>query len=65
MRATTELKLGSKVSFEITLPKEMTGGNADVRLQCNGTVVRTDETDSEGRTGVACVIDGYEFVRTA
>ena len=57
------LKVGSKVSFEILLPREMTGGKSDVKLQCHGTVVRTESGDAE-KTGVACVIDGYEFVRT-
>jgi hypothetical protein len=64
LRATSQLKVGSKVSFEILLPREMTGGTADVKLQCRGTVVRTESGESEGKTGVACVIDGYEFVRT-
>jgi hypothetical protein len=61
LHANTELKVGSKVSFEI--PREMTGGKSDVKLQCHGTVVRTESGDAE-KTGVACVIDGYEFVRT-
>ena len=64
LRANSQLKVGSKVSFEIMLPREMTGGNADVKLQCRGTVVRTESGDAEDKTGVACVIDGYEFVRT-
>ena len=63
LHADTQLKVGSKVSFEILLPREMTGGKGDVKLQCRGTVVRTEASDS-AKTGVACVIDGYEFVRT-
>jgi hypothetical protein len=63
LRANTHLKVGSKVSFEILLPREMTGGTSDVKLQCRGTVVRTESGDSQEKTGVACVIDGYEFVR--
>jgi hypothetical protein len=63
LRANTQLKVGSKVSFEILLPRDMTGGKSDVKLQCHGTVVRTESGDAE-KTGVACVIDGYEFVRT-
>lgn len=65
LRANSQLKVGSKVSFEILLPREMTGGDADVLLQCRGTVVRTDHGDTADKTGVACVIDGYEFVRKA
>jgi hypothetical protein len=64
LHANTHLTVGSKVSFEILLPREMTGGKNDVKLQCHGTVVRTEEGDPTGRAGVACVIDGYEFVRT-
>ncbi|HET9695742.1 MAG TPA: PilZ domain-containing protein [Terriglobales bacterium] len=65
LHANAQLKIGSKVSFEIVLPREMTGGTADVKLQCHGTVVRTEAGESQDKTGVACVIDGYEFVRTA
>jgi hypothetical protein len=66
MHANTQLKVGSKVTFEIVLPREMTGGPADVKLQCSGTVVRTEPGNSvNGKSGVACVIDGYEFVRTS
>ena len=64
LHANTHLAVGSKVSFEILLPREMTGGKSDVKLQCHGTVVRTEATDPSGKSGVACVIDGYEFVRT-
>jgi PilZ domain len=65
LRASAQLKVGSKVSFEIVLPREMTGGKSDVKLQCRGTVVRTEQGGSQGeKDGVACVIDGYEFVRT-
>ncbi len=64
LRANSQLKVGSKVSFEIILPREMTGGKSDVKLQCRGTVVRTETGDTPSKSGVACVIDGYEFVRT-
>ncbi len=66
LRASAHLKVGSKVSFEIVLPREMTGGKTDVKLQCRGTVVRTEQGGPHGeKEGVACVIDGYEFVRTS
>lgn len=66
LHASTQLKVGSKVSFEIVLPREMTGGKSDVKLQCRGTVVRTEAGGPQGdKEGVACVIDGYEFVRTS
>ena len=64
IRADASLDIGSPVEFEITLPPEMTGGTENVKIQCKGRVVRSDETGGggEGR-GVACVIDSYEFVR--
>lgn len=66
MHANADLKVGSKVSFEIVLPREVTGGKSDVKLQCRGTVVRTEQGGPHGeKDGVACVIDGYEFVRTS
>ena len=65
MHANSQLKVGSKISFEIVLPREMTGGPSDVKLQCRGTVVRTEQDASGNKSGVACVIDGYEFVRTS
>jgi len=66
MHADAQLEVGSKVSFEIVLPREMTGGKSDVKLQCRGTVVRTEAGGPQGeKDGVACVIDGYEFVRTS
>ena len=66
MHADAKLQVGSKVSFEIVLPREMTGGKSDVKLQCRGTVVRTEKGGPQGdKDGVACVIDGYEFVRTS
>jgi hypothetical protein len=64
LHANARLQVGSQVSFEIILPREVTGGNADVKLQCRGTVVRTEPGNSQDKTGVACVIDGYEFIRT-
>jgi hypothetical protein len=64
LHANARLQVGSKISFEIILPREVTGGNADVKLQCRGTVVRTEPGNVQDKTGVACVIDGYEFIRT-
>lgn len=66
LHASSGLRVGSKVNFEITLPADVTGGKSNVKLQCHGTVVRAEEKpDHDGRTGVACVIDGYEFVRSS
>jgi hypothetical protein len=66
IRADASLDVGSPVEFEITLPPDVTGGAENVKIQCKGRVVRTDESGegNEGR-GVACVIDSYEFVRNS
>jgi hypothetical protein len=50
---------GMPVQFVLTLPKEVTMAG-DVHIQCFGTVVRID--DSESRHGVAARIDRYEFL---
>jgi hypothetical protein len=59
------LKVGVSMEFEITIPGETIGASLDVRLHCTGRVVRCDTDQELGRTGVACVIEQYEFLRTA
>lgn len=66
------LKLGSRLKFRITLPREMLGVKRAVTVLCAGRVVRIDQ----GRTprprrsaprrqmGIACVIDDYRFLRS-
>jgi hypothetical protein len=68
IQADAAMEVGSSVEFEITLPPEVTGGDADVVIQGRGRVVRTDESPARNNgdnnsKGVACVIDHYEFVR--
>ncbi len=60
-----ELEIGSCIEFEMTIPRDTIAAGNDVRLQCTGRVVRCDPSPEVGRTGVACVIEGYEFLRTA
>ena len=61
-----EPQVDSEVQFEITIPGRDIGSNDDVIVRCNGRVVRSDGVDTtQGKTGVACVIDSYEFVRAA
>jgi hypothetical protein len=64
IKADESFEIGSPVEFEITLPAEATGGQEDVVIQCRGRVVRADESGGN-RSGVACVIDSYEFVRNS
>lgn len=65
--ANSELEIGSHIEFEITLPAEIIGGNQDVRVRCQGRVIRRErpEESRNPNGGVACVIDNYKFVRGA
>ena len=67
IQAKADLEVGSKVRFEIMLPKKMIGAPKDVAIECNGRVVRAatkGTRKSKGDdSGVACVIDSYKFVR--
>jgi len=56
------LEVNSRVEFEITIPKAAIAAEQDVVLHCIGRVVRADSQPSE-KSGVACVIDEYDFVR--
>lgn len=59
-----ELKIGSDVEFDMTIPAAAIGTSKDVVVHCRGRVVRNDHGDeSEPKPGVACVIDTYEFLR--
>lgn len=56
-----EMPVGSMVDFTISLPADVVGTEADVRLDCRGRVVRSFE--DSGRRGVGVVIDEYRFDR--
>jgi PilZ domain-containing protein len=57
----SEMPVGSMVDFTISLPADVVGADADVRLDCHGRVVRSFE--DSGRRGVGVVIDEYRFDR--
>jgi hypothetical protein len=57
------LEVGSATDFEITIPREVIGAGNDVHLRCHCRVVRCDNPQKPGRSGVACVIEHYEFLR--
>jgi PilZ domain len=59
--ADSEMPVGSMVDFTISLPADVVGAEADVRLDCRGRVVRSFE--DSGRRGVGVVIDEYRFDR--
>lgn len=58
----TPIALGSAVQFTIRMPGETLGAEKDVRVMCEGRVVRC----SGENTGqiVAVAIDEYQFERT-
>ena len=62
---TSGLEVGSSAEFEITIPHQLIGAAEDVGLHCHGRVLRCDADQEHGRTGVACVIERYEFLRSA
>src|ERR1700733_1399459 len=59
--ADSEMPVGSMVDFTISLPADVVGAEADVRLDCRGRGVRSFE--DSGRHGVGVVIDEYRFDR--
>ncbi len=61
-RMDADVPVGSAVDFTISLPADVVGGEADVRVDCRGRVVRSFEEDG-GRRGVGVVIDEYRFER--
>jgi hypothetical protein len=56
------LDVGTALEFVLTLPEQITKGNA-VRIKCVGKVVRVDPNKQEGSLGVAATIERYEFLR--
>jgi hypothetical protein len=76
--ADLDLAIGSNIEFDITLPKDVLGTPGDVEVHCTGRVVRKDasaekttgansgkkkKSSSSSKSGVACVIDQYKFIR--
>jgi hypothetical protein len=60
----SSLEVGSSVEFDITMPAAVIGSDKDVRIHCQGRVVRNDNPKQGTKnSGVACVIDRYEFIR--
>lgn len=59
----TPPEIGSIIECEMTIPSKTIGARSDVTLRCLARVIRTDAPERGTQTGVACVIDSYEFVR--
>ena len=51
---------GSAIEFTLTLPPEITLTES-IRVRCKGKVVRVVGTINGGKTGIAAVIDQYDF----
>jgi len=60
-RMDADIPVGSAMDFTISLPANVVGAEADVRVDCRGRVVRSFEDG--GRRGVGVVIDEYRFER--
>ena len=58
------IEKGAQIGFTLTLPPEITLTES-IRVQCQGRVVRVEDGASEGRVGVAAVIESYEFLPEA
>lgn len=60
----TPMDIGSSLEFILTLPAEITKGQA-VKVKCRGKVIRVDRSQdsNEAAIGVAATIERYEFVR--
>jgi hypothetical protein len=59
----TPPEIGSIIECEMTIPSKTIAARSDVTLRCLARVIRTDTPKKGTQTGVACVIDSYEFVR--
>ena len=59
----TPPEIGSIIECEMTIPSKTIAARSDVTLRCLARVIRTDAPKKGSQTGVACVIDSYEFVR--
>jgi PilZ domain-containing protein len=74
IQADLDLAIGSNIEFDITLPAKVLGTPGDVEVHCTGRVVRKDAgaaaasagantSKRKKKSGVACVIDQYKFIR--
>jgi hypothetical protein len=59
----SKLEAGTPVELILTLPAEITL-TENICVRCKGKVVRVVEGLNGGRTGVAAVIEQYDFVTT-
>jgi hypothetical protein len=55
------LEHNSAIEFTVTLPTDVTM-TEPISVRCNGTVVRVETNDDDGKFAIAAAIDSYEFV---
>ena len=58
------IEQGANIGFTLTLPPEITLTES-IRVQCKGRVVRVEDGRTDGKVGVAAVIEEYEFLPEA
>jgi hypothetical protein len=59
-----KLEEGAKIKFTLTLPPEITLTES-IRVRCVGRVVRVERAPSGARSGIASLIEQYEFLADA
>jgi hypothetical protein len=52
---------GVPLEFMLTLPPEITLTES-IRVRCRGRAIRVEPAVSSGKTGVAAIIDDYQFL---
>lgn len=62
--AGVEFEAGREILFVITLPQNITR-SGDVKIRCQGKVVRVDPAENGSLLGVAAKIERYEFIPAA
>lgn len=66
IRGDASFPVGSQVRFSMMLPGSSIGAGQDIEVECQGRVVRVEESvdaAQHDRKGVACLIDEYRFIR--
>lgn len=58
------IERGAHIGFTLTLPPEVTLTES-IRVQCQGRVVRVEDSAPDGKVSVAAVIEEYEFLPEA
>ena len=52
---------GTSLEFLLTLPPEITLTD-NIQVRCRGRAIRVESDAATGRTGVAAIIDDYQFL---